>query len=145
MNEVVVKLYKIGIVSTKAINEYISGLVDTDNSIKELLQKLGVLRRVNSMDRDFYKTWTENWNFNQDIINLVAEKSKTAAQPIRYMNKILLELNNKNIRTIEKVEEELAKTTFFTPQHSTKNDFSEREYTKEELDALFDSLDDIEV
>ena len=145
MNEIVLKLYKLGIVSVEAMNEYVAGLVSTDNSIKELLQKLGLLRRVNSMDRDFYKTWTEDWNFSLEIINLVAEKSKTASQPIRYMNKLLLELNNKNIKTVQEAEKELAKTTIVSSQTKTKNDFSEREYSKEDLDALFDSLDDIEV
>lgn len=145
MNEIIAKLYKLGIVSIEAINEYIARLVNTDNSIKELLEKLGVLRRVNSMDRDFYKTWTEDWNFSTDIIYLVAEKSKTASQPIRYMNKLLLELNNKNIHSLDAVKDELSKVSISTTQLTNKNDFSEREYTKEELNALFDSLDDIEV
>ncbi len=146
MDEVILKLYKLGIVSIQAINEYIHGLVETDKAIKEILQILGVLRRVNSMDRDFYKTWTEDWNFSNEIILLVAEKSKATAQPIRYMNKILLELNNKNLKSISEVEKELSKvSTMTTATNTNKNDFSEREYTKEELNALFDSLDDIEV
>ena len=146
MNEVVSKLYKLGIVSTSAINEHISRLVNTDNNIKELLEKLGILRRVNSTDRDFYKTWTEDWNFTTDIILVVAEKSKTANQPLRYMNKLLSDFNLKNIQTIEEVKKELEKVNVSSVQNITnKNDFSEREYTKEELNALFDSLDDIEV
>jgi len=143
MNEIVLKLYKIGVVSINAINEYIQRVVSTDNSIKEILQKLGIVRRVNSADRDFYKAWSEDWNFSEDIIMLAAEKSINAGQPIRYMNKLLLELNAKNIHTYSEAEKELSKAQ---PSISkTKNDFTEREYTSEELNALFDSLDDIEV
>ncbi len=143
MNEVVLKLYKLGIVSIEAINEYIQGIVKTDANIKELLQKLGIVRRVNSSDRDFYKTWTQDWNFDSSIINFVCEKSKNAGNPIRYMNKLLLELNAKNIHSLAKAEKELASAS--VDKSENKHGFEEREYTKEELNALFDSLDDIEV
>lgn len=147
MNEIVLKLYKLGIVSIEAINEYIAGVVSTDNSIKEMLELLGIVRRVNSSDRDFFKTWTEDWNFSNEIIKLVAEKSKTASSPIRYMNKLLLTLNAKNIHDIESAKEELSKVQVDNHGQvaSTSKDFAQREYTKEELNALFDSLDDIEV
>ena len=144
MNDIILKLYKLGIVSIDAINEHIAGVVSTDNAIKEVLQILGILRRVNSSDRDFYRTWTEDWNFDNAIIRLVAEKSKNASSPVRYMNRLLLELHSKNIHDINKAQEELSKTSVeFTS--TAKKDFEQREYTKEELNALFDSLDDIEV
>ena len=61
------------------------------------------------------------------------------------MNKLLLDLNNKNIHNLSDAQNELSKTKTDTNQTYNKNDFSEREYSKEELNALFDSLDDIEV
>lgn len=143
MNEVVLKLYKLGIVSISSINQYIDGLVSTDNSIKEILNTLGLVRRVNSADRDFYKTWSNDWNFSDDIIHLAAEKSKNASSPIRYMNKLLLELNSKDIHDIEKATTALANAQIETKEN--KKDFIERDYSKDELNALFDSLDDIEV
>ena len=143
MNEIVLKFYKLGIVSTDAINQYIAGVVLTDNAIKEILNTLGLVRKVNSSDRDFYKTWSEDWNFDESIISLVAEKAKNASSPIRYMNKLLLELHSKNIYDYDKAKQELNNTQIETKEN--KKDFTEREYTKEELNALFDSLDDIEV
>ncbi len=143
MNEVVLKLYKLGIVSIQAINEYIEGIVQTDNFVKEILRKLGIVRKVNSSDRDFYKTWTEDWNFSLDIIDLVCEKSKNASNPIRYMNKLLLSLHSKNVQTRKQAENELSKVA--DNKVENKHGFAEREYTSEELNALFDSLDDIEV
>ena len=90
--------------------------------------------------------WTEDWNFSDDIINLAAEKSKSASSPLRYMNKLLLSLNAKNIHDLEKAKEELSHVQVETTQnYNLSKDFSQREYTKEELNALFDSLDDIEV
>lgn len=143
MNEIVLKLYKLGIVSIDAINQYIAGVVSTDNAIKEILNALGLVRRVNSSDRDFYKTWYEDWNFDNSIILLAAEKSKNASSPIRYMNRLLLDLNSKNIHDLAAAKEELQRAQIEPKEN--KKDFTEREYTKEELNALFDSLDDIEV
>ena len=137
------KFYKLGIVSINAINQYIAGVVTTDNTIKELLNILGVVRRVNSSDRDFYKTWNEDWNFDYAVIALVAEKAKNTASPLRYMNKLLLELNTKGIHDAEKAKAELSRVQ--SGVQESKKDFTERDYTKEELNALFDSLDDIEV
>ena len=145
MHEIVLKLYKLGIVSIDSINQYIEGLVSTDNAIKEILNILGLVRRVNSSDRDFYKTWSEDWNFEDKIISLVAEKAKNASSPIRYMNKLLLDLNSKNIHDYDQAKEALKNAQIETSTKETKKDFIEREYTKDELNALFDSLDDIEV
>lgn len=145
MNEIVLKFYKLGIVTIDAINEYIESVVSTDNSIKSILQKLGILRRVNSSDRNFFRTWTIDWDFSLEVIELVAEKAKATSSPVRYMNKLLLDLNSKNIHDVEKVKIELNKVNVNPSSQVVKSDFGQRDYTKEELDALFDSLDDIEV
>lgn len=144
MNEVINKFYKLGLISLSAINQYIDGVVQTDDDIKAILASLNIVRRVNSLDRDFYKTWTEEWHMPKEIISMVAEKSKTASQPLRYMNKLLSEMNSQNIHSTEEATKFLEKV-YVSPKQSTSSDFEEREYTKEQLGALFDSLDDIEV
>lgn len=142
MNEVVQKFYKLGIVTIEALNDYIDGVVKIDGEIKKILDKLGLLRRVNSSDRDFFKTWTEDWLLDSSLIDLAAEKSKNTTSPLRYMNKLLLDLHNRGIKTRPEAEKALANVGNST---AAKSEFSQREYTKEELNALFDSLDDIEV
>ncbi len=143
MNEIVLKFYKLGIVSKESLQNYFANVVSQDMAIKEILDKLQIVRRVNSADRDYFKTWTEDWHFSKDIIDLVLEKSKGTSWPLRYMNHLLLELNSKNIKDVESAKKYLDghKTSAAAPSA----DFSQREYTKEQLSALFDSLDDIEV
>ena len=41
LDKIILKLYKLGIVSTDAINEYVSELLKEDKQIKEILEKLG--------------------------------------------------------------------------------------------------------
>ena len=83
----------------------------------------------------------------EDIILLACAKSKTASSPIRFMNKLLSDLNQKNIHTIADAEKELQNVKVESYKQNTQNNtnFSQREYTKDQLNALFDSLDDIEV
>ncbi|MBQ8430344.1 MAG: DnaD domain protein, partial [Clostridia bacterium] len=68
-NDVVQKLFKLGIVSTEALNEYLSDLIETDKQIISILERLDIKRKVNNFDRNYYKTWTENWNFSTDLLN----------------------------------------------------------------------------
>ena len=143
MNEVIGKFYKLGLVSTKAINQYIDNVVQTDDYIKQILDSLNIVRRVNSVDRDFYKTWTEEWHMSNQVIMLVCQKSKQANQPLRYMNKLLSEMNSQNIHSEQETAAFLEKTTI--APSAAPSEMVSREYTKEQLSALFDSLDDIEV
>lgn len=143
MNDIVLKFYKLGIVSVDALENYFSSIVVQDEAIKKILSKLSIVRKVNSQDRDFYKTWTEDWHFTNEIIDLVVEKGKGTTQPLRYINKLLLDLNYKNIKSLDEAKKELDKYSGAKVENNAG--FKQHEYTKEQLNALFDSLDDIEV
>lgn len=145
MNEAVLKFFKKGLISSEAISQYLGEVVAKDESIKKILETLGSLRKVNSADRDIYNTWCEDWNISDEIILMVAEKSKGTSSPIRYMNKLLSEIHAKNISSLEEATKLCSQTNFTKTETKTQPNFKQREYTKEELDALFDSLDDIEV
>lgn len=145
MNEAVIKFFKKGLISSEAITQYLGEVVAKDESIKKILEALGSLRKVNSADRDIYNTWSEDWNINDDIIMMVAEKSKGTANPIRYMNKLLSEIHAKNISTLEEATKLCSQTNFAKTETKIEQNMETREYSKEVLDALFDSLDDIEV
>ena len=144
MNDVISKFYKLGLISVDAITQYTQEIVNIDHKIKEILDKCALVRSVNSMDREFYKTWTTAWGFSQEAIMLVAEKAVGKNGAISYINKILSTLHSQNKHSIEDVKQGLNNTNF-TQSQNQNNEFLHHEYTKQELDALFDSLDDIEV
>jgi len=141
MSDVVNKFYKLGLVNSDSINQYMQDIVYTDQKIKEIIDTCGLLRSVNSSDREFYKTWTTNWGFAHEIILLVAQKAVGKNGPISYINKILSTLFYQNKKSKQEVTDYLS-----TYNSSTENQsYEHHEYTKDELNALFDSLDDIEV
>lgn len=145
MNEAVMKFFKKGLVSSEAISQYLGEVVEKDNSIKNILDALGSLRKVNSSDRDLYNIWSNDWNIPDSIILIVAGRSKGTASPMKYMNRLLCEIHNKGITTIEGAEKLCNDNGFTKQKEQPKPNFEQREYSKEQLDALFDSLDDIEV
>lgn len=141
MDDTVSRFFKLGLVSTEAITQYTDELVQTDKKIKEVLDACGLVRNVNSTDRSFYKIWTESWHFDHAIIMLAAKKAFGKSGPMAYMNKVLSNLASQN-----KYSEADAKKYLdsYSVSAETKQIIS-HDYSKEELDAMFDSLDDIEV
>lgn len=144
MNTVVQKFYKLGLVSVESIEQYISSVIKSDEQIKQILDNVGLLRSVSSYDRDFYKTWTHSWGFLDEQILMVSETSKGKSNPISYLNKILATLNEKNIKNDKDIEKYLKSNTVQSTSVE-KSDFTQRNYSAEEMNALFDSLDDIEI
>ena len=147
MDEKINKFYKLGLISTESINQYMDNLSKTDKEIKNLLVKLGLDRKVNSIDRKNYKTWIEDWKMNDELINYAVDLSIGKANPFPYMNKILANWHQNNISTVTEakkaktVEQPVTKTV---PSAVAKS-YEHRSYSDDDLNALFDNLDDIEI
>ena len=142
MNNVVQKFYKLGLISSEAISQYTSDVTSTDKKIADILAKCGLVRGVNSWDRDFYRTWTYVWNMPDDVILAAAAFANGKAQPMSYLNKIVSELYNAKIVSVAEAEKYLTKSKTET---KPEQQMLSHTYTNQELTALFDNLDDIEV
>ncbi|MCL2540090.1 MAG: DnaD domain protein [Firmicutes bacterium] len=89
MNEVVIKLYKQGLINQGSINKHISGIAANDDIIRRILSLAGVERGVSVYDRENYKTWSEIWHMPLEVVLYAAGLSKQKAQPMAYINKLL--------------------------------------------------------
>jgi len=143
MNNVVQKFFKLGLVSNEAIFQYTSEVALTDKKIADIISACGLVRGVNSWDRDFYRTWTYAWNMPDDVVLAAAKVAKGKAQPMAYLNKIISDLFNAKITNKEQAEQYLKRTK--TEVQDEKPQMMTHSYTNAELSALFDNLDDIEV
>ena len=144
MNTIVQKFYKLGLVSASSIEQYISSVLKTDEQIKLILDSVGLIRSVSSYDRDYYKTWVNNWGFTDEQIMMVSKSGRGKSNPMSYLNKVLATLNEKNIKSDNDIEKHLSIISSDSTKES-KPDFTTRTYSSEEMNALFDSLDDIEI
>lgn len=144
MNSCILKFYKLGLISRESINQYMAEIVSSDEKIQAILDNCNILRAVNSFDRDAYHTWTTTWGMTDEIITLVSTYAKDKGQPIQYMNKILANLFDAKIFTLDKAKEHLESFGTTTKQEkkpSANNYIQRKNKSKEELDSVFDSLD----
>ena len=139
LDNIIAKLYKLGIVSVEAIGEYIGELVTLDKEIKNILDQVGIIRLVTNQDRTFYRTWTENWNISKELLDYAIEISKDKFQPLQYMNKILSSWHSKNITSVEDAKK------FPVETQEKVNMNKGRSYKSEEVNILFNNLSEIEL
>lgn len=147
MNVVIQKFYKLGLITLESIKQYISNIIENDEIIKEILDIFGLLRSVSSNDREMFRTWTTSWGFTEEQILEVAKLLKNSGYNLSYMNKTLSSLNNLGIKDSKEIEKYITNLSQnqSKPKKNYNTDITTREYSKEELSALYDSLDDIEI
>lgn len=151
VNIIVQKFYKLGLISVESIRQYINEVIQNDEHIKNLLDTLGLVRSVSSHDREMYKIWTENWNFPDSQILIVTRHVAGLGYGIPYLNKLLSNINSKGLKTDAEISKFLSNfagnstNSGTAASNSQSSGMMTREYTKEELSALYDSLDDVEL
>lgn len=137
-NNVVLKLFKLGIVSMESYLKYINDSLAVDEKIKKVLLSLNLSRNVNNMDRNFYSIWTNDWGFVDEVVLYGASLSKDKSNAMQYLNKILSNWNNQGVKTLEKAQN--------TKVESQENsNFIHNNYTKEQISSLIANLDEVEV
>ena len=141
MNNIVNKFYKLGIVSMAALEEYFDDILKTNSKIENLLKSLSITRHVNYIDRENYKTWTEEWKMPEPLIDYAVTLAKGKDNPIKYLSRVLADWHSKGILTVEEAKQNLPLEKPATPPVSLKG----RSYSKDEINALFESIDDVEI
>ena len=140
-DRVVQKLFKLGIVTLEAFNQYLNDLIAQDEKVRVLIESLGIKRYVNEFDREFYRTWTELWGFGEDIINYATSMSVGKSNAMQYMNKILSNWKAKGVTTLEQAKANSMPVTVSSDNQVKKSD----KYTKEQLNSFFSNLDEVEI
>lgn len=136
-NATVEKFYKQGLITADDIGEFLGEAVRRDADIREALEKAGVTRPVTSRDRDSYRTWTYSWKMDRDVVLYAASLAAGNASPVSYMNAILGGWHNAGVTSLEGAKK------FGTTRASAARETAAtvtKTYTSEQLNAMFDSL-----
>lgn len=147
MNEQIVALYDKGLITLSSIAEYVKQSAKIDEFIKQCFSICGIERRPNEWDRKTLASW-QNWGFSEDMILQACKLGCGATRPLVYVNAILSGWKSQQIFTVEQIPAFSGYTASNKGAQSAGTDptqhfGSERKYTKEELDALIDDVDDI--
>jgi len=139
------QLFKLGLLSAGDIDNYINDLLKGDKQILSILQTLKIERQVNANDRQLFKTWKFDWNMTDEIIEYSAGVSADKYMPLQYLNKILSQLHLNQILSLEKAKQFINNMPLEKPAQKTNKKFTERNYTKGELDSLFVDITEVEI
>lgn len=146
MNNKIQQFFKLGLVTTPAINEYLEELTVFDSKIQSILDSFGLNRVVNKFDRSFYNTWINEWNTPNEVLTYAIEISKNKVQPMQFLNRVLSIYFNKGIKTVEDAKKE--KFDFeetYTKQKNNAKYVKARSYSKEQIESLFDNVNEVEL
>ena len=149
LDTIIDKLYKKGVTNTSSLTAYLDSVANTDQTIQNILAKCGLVRRTIQSDRTLYKTWTEDWNMPIELIYYAAELSAGASNPLTYLNRILSDYKQNGVTNVEQAQEHKnfaakSATTTATTAYIGGRDMERRQYTEEEISALFTALDETE-
>ena len=144
---IVEKLYKNGVTTLSSLEQYLAHISAKDENILAVLKASGIDRRVTNNDRALFRTWTESWGMPQEVILFVAEKSAGTTAPIAYINRVLSDYKQKGVVTVEQAKMQVAQSSAKPTQKKAiigQCDIERREYTDQQLNAMFTALDDEE-
>ena len=135
------KFYKLGIVTLPALQQYTDSVLKDDQTIGNILKELSISRNVNYIDRENYKTWKNDWQLSDELIQHAVSISKNKDNAMKYLSRVLADWHIKGIKTVEEAKQSAP----LQAQTQTQQNFNGRSYSKEQINALFDSIDDVEI
>ena len=138
MNNLVLEFYSNGIISNEAIDEHFTQLIMVEKRIKGILKKLGSSRNVSLQDKDFYRVWTENWGFSDDIIDYAVELCIGKSNSIAYINRLLSNWHNSGLKTLVECKRDSSNIS----QVASSTFGMQRNYTESELEQIYGNLED---
>lgn len=143
LNGLIQKLFKLGILTMVALDQYLAQISEEDKKVKKILEMLNISRKVNSFDRESYKNWTLNWKMSDEIIEYAASLSNDKLSPLPYMARLLASWHEKGIQTKEEAQKFAPAATVAKPL--PKSEVKGRSYSKEDYQAMIQSIDEIEL
>ena len=145
MNNTISKFYKLGILSSTAFNQYMGNILQEDEKIKNILAKLNVNRNVNYIDRANYKTWKNDWQISDELLDYATTLSQNKDNPLKYLSRVLADWHEKGIKNVDEAK---STSPLYSNEQSKKDpdkNFTGRSYSSEEWNALYQSIDEIEI
>lgn len=142
MDRVLEKFRKLGVLTEKSLAQYFEEVLSVDKKIKGILESVGLSRNVNQFDRDKYKIWKDVWQLPDELIAYACTLAVGKDQPIQYLSSLLSSFHDKNITRVEDAKN----SSDVVSSKDKKSNFSTgRSYTKEEMNSLFQTIEEIEI
>lgn len=144
MDKMIGKLHKLGLITLGSINDYIEEQYHIEKTISEVLERAGINRQVNSYDRSNFHLWTVTWGLSEQLVLYAAQLCRDYFNPLKNLHTLLSYCKNNGIFSVEKARQ-ISPEAVLGGIKKAEQGFQSREYTKEQLSAIFTSAEDYEV
>lgn len=134
--------YRAGLLTLNELKGAMAEYEKNDKKISELLETLGIIRKVSDVDRSFYTTWSNEWRLSHEIIAYAIHQAKGTRMPMREANRILSTYFQHNVNTLDEAKK--IKVDYSTPVTNSKKPTS-RKYTPQEIEQGYDNIFEVEV
>lgn len=148
LHNMIERFYKMGLVTLPSLQAHLEELNQVDEKIKQILNDLGIVRYVNNYDRSYYHTWMYTWNTPNEVLQFAISQSKDKVQPMQFLNKLLSVYHSKQIVSVEQAKQEqinFASNTATKTTNKPSKQVAAKEYSKEQLNSLFTSIEEVEI
>ena len=88
------------------LDKYYQKQEKLNNIEKKIAKKLGLSRQLTEYEKAFVEKWSVDFNYDLPIIEIALKKTTSKSNPsFDYINKLLTDWNERNLRTPDAVEE----------------------------------------
>lgn len=145
MDALVGKFYKLGYLTAASVRDYVAASVRTDDSIRAILELAGGLPVVGRADREYYRTFVEEWGFDDEAIGAAAKYCAGKPFPMANINRVLSRMKAEGVLDAEAIAKRLNDSEeALIPDRRAKKPketpYPQRTYSKEELGSVFTDI-----
>lgn len=130
--------YNQGLLSAQDIEKFQQQEKLLDEDIKIVFERLGLDSKIEPFHRNSYLKW-KKMGMPFEVILLSAEFSSLAKNKFANMDRLLTAWNDASVRTVAKAKAYQEQAKKQSGNEKPKFDYSQREYSEEELMDLFDN------
>ena len=112
MHDVVQKLYADGVVEEQSVKVYLDQYAQVEKAVARVLDATGTARRVTQSDRDMYRTWTQTWGMNDEMILYAATLAQGRPYPMGIVGNTLSRWHAAQIHTVEDARAQIGATVY---------------------------------
>ncbi|MBR4360304.1 MAG: DnaD domain protein [Clostridia bacterium] len=132
-----------GMTTEADVKRYLSQVREENLALRELFERSGHEARPTAADRAQYETW-KSWGYHRELLLLAAEQSRVAqGNKMAYMSRVLEMWHEEGITDISQVRAKKRnekKPAGPGGKTVTAQQYTQRDYTEEELMAVSDDL-----
>lgn len=118
-----------------------------NNLYKVISKKLGYTRTLNEYEKNYIETWSIEYGYSLDIIELALKRTTSKSNPtFDYFHKVLSDWNDRGLKTVKQIEEYLEsqkqknKDIKKLEKNSKFNNYDQRNYSN--LNSFYNNFDD---